>query len=1315
RTGVQIASVNVNEAPTNLQDVNSAGGQGATGAVGTFTENAVAGPVGITLGATDQDAGAVLTYSLLSNPNNWFSINSSTGVISVAAGQTVNYEDDDVVNGLVSLNVAVSDGVNPSVTNNNLKIAITDVNEAPSFVGGGTASGSVSEAWPATVYIATITTSDLDSSIAFGVASHAITINSGDTGKFRLVATGNPNVVELWTVAGTILDYDNPANRTHNLQLKVVDAYGAGTDPAYLNFTVNVQPVQEEPSAPGAFSASVNENVTGTLLTVGGSVDPEGEAITYAFAPGGNPGGLFGLTGAGVLSLNTALDNENRHSAFAAGYADVSVVATTATGVSSTRTGRITLVNVNEAPSGPTQPGAGTIAENATGLVGITFSGGVDPDGDAVSYVFADGSTVSGSLSIVNGNQLSVNSPFNYETQTSTSVAVYGWANGQRSTNGVTATVNFTNVNDNATSFYSTPATFSVTENLLPGTVVNSGPRASDADGLAITYWIDSNGNPNNAFAINSTGQITIGSGGVDAEASGWLSDAGGKYTNLTVYASDGGTAASTTFQIRINDIQLQVQNSAGTRNSRYTPERSGYYPFEEQHPGMYNANIIYWDTTINQVMGTYSEVGGNGYFEIAFLKPGAALAAGYYFSGNGYEILNHDENSHTYFGPVVLDLAGAGLSEAFSSQTVNIDLHGSGTKQSLRWLNSGFAFLALDRNGDGIVSEGSDISFMGDVAGAASDLEGLAAYDSDGDGQLDSDDSRYGDFKVWQDLNSDGISQAGEMKSLAEAGIASISLARTPTGQQLNNTSGHVIVNSSTFTRSDGTKGAVGDVLLRYQADEEAIIQYSIAPGATQALPAGASLAIDLDGNGAIDPATEVVGPQLLLAGFDSNSDGMISAADARYFDLRLWLDSNGNKRAELDELSGLDRAGLTAIGASPTAALPPAALPPAPPPAQPAQPAEPPAQPVAPAAELASIPQTSASGDPSGAAPPASAEIASAPATPAAFAFERRTLAGRSGRYQMLADGEGLAIGRDLGADPEAIGPAAILSFGDRRVGFLAPLVLDLDGDGIELKGRKKSDARFDMDGNGIADDTGWIGKDDGFLVVDLNGDGRIAAAELSLLGLKGNARSSLEALATLDSKRDGKLDSADDRFAEVKVWRDRNGNGVAEAGELASLADHGITAINLTAQPASNKAGIGRNMVVAMASFTREDGSTGSLGAAALAFTPDSKGGFDGLAAQLSALRAGLDARASSPLVMAREGRNLFDLVEARREAQIGSAGAAAAQDSASAMPADALADARVAQIIQDMASFGARAGEADWKRDGGTQPRYDYFAA
>jgi hypothetical protein len=92
---------------------------------------------------------------------------------------------------------------------------------------------------------------------------------------------------------------------------------------------------------------------------VGGSTDQDGDAVTYDFAVGGNPGGLFSILPNGQLSLNTAIDYEGRAStAFTNGYADVAVVGKTAGGQSTSRTGRITLVNANEAPGTPAQPGS---------------------------------------------------------------------------------------------------------------------------------------------------------------------------------------------------------------------------------------------------------------------------------------------------------------------------------------------------------------------------------------------------------------------------------------------------------------------------------------------------------------------------------------------------------------------------------------------------------------------------------------------------------------------------------------------------------------------------------------------------------------------------------------------------------------------------------------------------------------------------------------------------------------------------------------------------------------------------------------------
>ena len=1385
RTGVHIASTNVNEAPFNLQDVNAAGGQGASGTVGTIAEN-TGGSVGITLAATDPDVGAVLTYAIVTNPNNWFAIDASTGAISVAAGQSIDYENAAVAGGTVSINVTASDGTN-TIQNNNLKIAITDVNEAPTFASA--ASASVSEAQPGATYVATITTADPDTnSSAFGEAGHVLYIAGGDTSKFQLIATSNPNVKELWTTPGTILDYDDPANRTHTLQLRVYDNNGAtGALDAIQTFTVNVAPVQETPSTPNPFSANVSENTTGNLLTVGGSVDPEGEAISYAFAVGGNPGGLFGLTAAGVLSLNFAVDYENRNPAFAAGYADVQIVATTATGVSAAQTGRITLLNVNEAPSGPTQPGQGSIAENATGYAGITFLGAADPDGDAVSYVFADGSTTSGHFSIVNGNQLSVNSAFDYEAQTSATVQVYGWANGQRSASGVTATVGITNVDDNLPSGggfvmqngYST----TITENsVTPGTgLVIARGIASDTDGDALTWSIVS-GNVASTFAIDANGYISAPNGinyenfgpaniGTDASVA----------VSLVLRASEtgnGGRYVDQTFTFNVADLPENSPIYSGS-GLYYDGSDSGLYREALNEGQTYEMFVLLGDGSFvpsQTSLTIYQDTNGDGYYNGSsepVLTSFNAYYSYHYASPTRPTTYDYLATGYRWQGtpwaspfvrelpPVVLDLNGDG--KIGGAMAVSFDVDGDGIRDRVGWISPDDAFLVLDRNGNNVVDGGAEISFLGDKPGALSDLDGLSVYDDNGDGRLDGADTRFGDFKVWQDANQNGISDPGELKTLAEAGLVSISLTRTPNPNATADTASQVILGTSSFGLAAGGTGLVADIALRWDR--------GVAPEGSP-LPAGSSLAIDLDGNGVIDPVTEVIGPALPLARFDSDGDGLITAKDEHYLDLRLWKDVNGNHRPELDELTWLDAAGLTAITTSTQAApavtapaqpvQPPVSTPVAPVPPSAASPAAPPVQAggqAPPAAPPAAAPEAQAA-SPAAAVPPGSSTAATteaAEAEPAAFAMARQTLDGRSKHFELVGGGAGLTVARDhpsgsVDVRAGGVGPATILTFRDRQVGLLSCLVLDLDGDGVELKRRKKSNASFDMDGNGAGDDTGWIGRDDGFLVVDLDADGRIAGpAELSLLGLKPDAHSSLEALATLDSNHDGKIDASDGRFAELKVWRDANGNGATDAGELVSLSDLGIASIGLAAQATNNKAKIGQNVVAATATFTRQDGTIASLGAATLAFTPAMGGGtatsraalppsptdpandFDDRLRALQNALAPTQQRILSRFLSTDGRDDVFQMLDQQQQQQLGdTAGAdrtvvspeqlprepfsiSDPQRQAGPLMPDSISDPRLAQMVQTMASFGARAGENDWKdRHGRVEPVYEFYA-
>ena len=133
--------------------------------------------------------------------------------------------------------------------------------------------------------------------------------------------------------------------------------------------------------------------------------------------------------------------------------------------------------------------------------------------------------------------------------------------------------------------------------------------------------------------------------------------------------------------------------------------------------------------------------------------------------------------------------------------------------------------------------------------------------------------------------------------------------------------------------------------------------------------------------------------------------------------------------------------------------------------------------------------------------------------------------------------------------------------------------PLVLDLDGDGIELTPFNEHNIYFDVDNDGAIERTGWVGADDGILVHDLNGDGEINNITETLSEYYGAPEGTgaiygngFEALATLDSNNDGIIDASDTQFSTLRVWQDANSDAQTDAGELISLAEAGITSIDL-----------------------------------------------------------------------------------------------------------------------------------------------------
>ena len=126
-------------------------------------------------------------------------------------------------------------------------------------------------------------------------------------------------------------------------------------------------------------------------------------------------------------------------------------------------------------------------------------------------------------------------------------------------------------------------------------------------------------------------------------------------------------------------------------------------------------------------------------------------------------------------------------------------------------------------------------------------------------------------------------------------------------------------------------------------------------------------------------------------------------------------------------------------------------------------------------------------------------------------------------------------------------------------------SPLVLDLDGDGIELTAVNTTNVFFDVDNDGFREATGWVQADDGLLVLDRNNDGYINDNS----ELFGNfTTSGFVELRAIDDNGDNYIDVNDSQFANLQVWRDLDSDGRSDVNELYSLAELNITGLNAVA---------------------------------------------------------------------------------------------------------------------------------------------------
>lgn len=161
-----------------------------------------------------------------------------------------------------------------------------------------------------------------------------------------------------------------------------------------------------------------------------------------------------------------------------------------------------------------------------------------------------------------------------------------------------------------------------------------------------------------------------------------------------------------------------------------------------------------------------------------------------------------------TMYDPLVINMDVP--TAAVTDQSFYFDINSDGTNEKISTLAQGSGFLALDKNGDGIINDGSEL--FGTRSGDG--FRDLAAYDADGNGWIDENDAIFESLKVWT-KDMDGTDR---LISLKDADVGAIFLGNVSTGFNLkdaetNDTLARIQSTGIFLHESNGSAGTVQHV----------------------------------------------------------------------------------------------------------------------------------------------------------------------------------------------------------------------------------------------------------------------------------------------------------------------------------------------------------------------------------------------------------------------------------------------------------------------------------------------------------------------
>ncbi|MDA0910859.1 MAG: hypothetical protein O2809_04790 [Proteobacteria bacterium] len=155
---------------------------------------------------------------------------------------------------------------------------------------------------------------------------------------------------------------------------------------------------------------------------------------------------------------------------------------------------------------------------------------------------------------------------------------------------------------------------------------------------------------------------------------------------------------------------------------------------------------------------------------------------------------------------PLVFDLDGDGIETIAADGSVLFDHSGDGVKYASGWVGADDALLVRDLDQNGQIDNGlelfGDNTIKANGEKATDGFDALSDLDDNADGVFDHTDTAFDELRLWQDSNQDGVVQAGELKSLDDAGILSVDLNAINDG---SGSAGGVIAKKSTYNTVNG------------------------------------------------------------------------------------------------------------------------------------------------------------------------------------------------------------------------------------------------------------------------------------------------------------------------------------------------------------------------------------------------------------------------------------------------------------------------------------------------------------------------------